>query len=46
MLVYSVGGYDNYESCSNRLRYFYLKKIGTNEDEFNMNDVRFLNKNK
>jgi hypothetical protein len=46
MLVYSVGGYDNYESCSNRLRYFYLKKIGTDEDEFNMNDIRFLNKNK
>jgi hypothetical protein len=46
MLVYSVSGYDNYESCSDRLRYFYLKKIGTDEGEFNMNDVRFLNKNK
>lgn len=45
MLVYSVSGYDNYKSCSDRLRYFYFKKIGSNEDEFNMNDIRFLNKN-
>lgn len=46
ILVYSVSGYDNYKSCSDRLRYFYLKKIGTEEGEFNMNDKRFLNKNK
>ncbi len=46
LLVYSVSGYDKYKSCSDRLRYFYLKKIGTDEDEFNMNDLRFLNKNK
>ena len=44
MLLYSVSGYDNYNSCSERLRYFYLKKIGSNENEFNMNDTRFLNK--
>lgn len=44
MLMYSVSGYDNHKSCSDRLRYFYLKKIGTNENEFNMNDIRFLNK--
>lgn len=43
MLKYTVGDYDNYKSCSDRLRYFYLKKIGTYENEFNMNDVRFLN---
>lgn len=46
ILAYSVSGYDNYKSCSDRLRYFYLKKIGSNENEFNMNDIRFLNKNK
>jgi len=43
MLKYSVTGYDNYKSCSDRLRYYYLKKIGTYENEFNMNDTRFLN---
>lgn len=43
MLKYSVTGYDNYKSCSDRLRYHYLKKIGTYENEFNMNDTRFLN---
>jgi hypothetical protein len=43
MLKYSVTGYDNYKSCSDRLRYYYLKKIGTFENEYNMNDTRFLN---
>ena len=43
MLKYSVTGYDNYKSCSERLRYYYLKKIGTFENEHNMNDTRFLN---
>ena len=42
MLKYSVTGYDNYKSCSERLRYYYLKKIGTYKNEFNMNDIRFL----
>ena len=42
MLKYSVTGYDNYKSCSERLRYYYLKKIGTYENELNMNDTRFL----
>lgn len=46
MLKYSVGGYDNYKPCSNRLRYYYLKKIGTYEKEFNMNDARFINQYK
>ncbi|SFS81724.1 hypothetical protein [Lutibacter maritimus] len=44
MLKYSVTGYDNYKSCSERLRYYYLKKIGTYENEQNMNDTRFLNR--
>jgi len=44
MLKYSVTGYDNYKSCSERLRYYYLKKIGTYENEWNMNDTRFLNR--
>lgn len=44
MLKYSVTGYDNYKSCSERLRYYYLKKIGTYENELNMNDTRFLNR--
>jgi hypothetical protein len=43
ILKYSVGGYDNYKPCSNRLRYYYLKKIGTFENEYNMNDIRFIN---
>tara|TARA_R110000772_G_scaffold41175_1_gene95766 strand:- start:640 stop:1437 length:798 start_codon:yes stop_codon:yes gene_type:complete len=43
MLKYSVTGYDNYNSCSDRLRYHYLKKIGTYENEYNINDTRFLN---
>ena len=43
MLKYSVTGYDNYKSCSERLRYYYLKKIGTFDNEYNMNDTRFLN---
>ena len=43
MLKYSVTGYDNYKSCSERLRYYYFKKIGTFENEHNMNDTRFLN---
>ncbi|QDO94635.1 hypothetical protein FNB79_11920 [Formosa sediminum] len=43
MLKYSVTGYDNYKSCSERLRYFYFKKTGTYENEHNMNDTRFLN---
>lgn len=43
MLKYSVTGYDNYKTCSERLRYYYLKKIGTYENEYNMNDNRFLN---
>lgn len=46
LLKYSVGGYDNYKSCSNRLRYFFLKKNGTIKNEFNMNDVRFINQYK
>ena len=46
ILKYSVGGYANYQSCSDRLRYYYLKKIGTFENEFNMDDVRFLNQKK
>ena len=44
MLKYTVTGYDNYKKCSDRLRYYYLKKIGTYENEYNMNDTRFLNK--
>lgn len=44
MLQYSVTGYSNYKSCSNRLRYYYLKKIGTFANELNMNDTRFLNR--
>ena len=44
ILVNSVSGYDNYESCSDRLRNFYLKKTDIGKDEFNMNDIRFLNK--
>jgi len=44
MLKYSVNGYDNYKTCSDRLRYYYLKKIGTYENEKNMNDIRFLNR--
>ncbi|MFC5625338.1 hypothetical protein [Algoriphagus winogradskyi] len=44
ILKYSVGGYENYKSCSDRLRYYYLKKIGTYENEYNMNDIRFLNR--
>lgn len=44
MLKYSVTGYDNYKSCSDRLRYYYLKKIGTYENGQNMNDIRFLNR--
>ena len=43
MLSYSVTGHTNYKSTSERLRYFYFKKIGTYENELNMNDVRFLN---
>uniref|UniRef100_UPI00404A145C hypothetical protein n=1 Tax=Flavobacterium sp. TaxID=239 RepID=UPI00404A145C len=43
MLKYSVTGYDDYKSCSERLRYYYFKKIGTDENELNMNDKRFLN---
>lgn len=42
MLQYSVTGYDNYELCSKRLRYYYLKKIGTYDGHYNMNDIRFL----
>lgn len=45
MLKYSVTDHDNYKSCSDRLRYYYLKKIGTHENELNMNDTRFLNDN-
>jgi hypothetical protein len=44
MLKYSVTGYDNYKGCSERLRYYYFKKIGTYENELNLNDTRFLNK--
>ncbi|MFK5880280.1 MAG: hypothetical protein QM478_12395 [Flavobacteriaceae bacterium] len=43
ILRYSIGGYDTYKSCSKELRYYYLKKIGTYENEYNMNDKRFLN---
>ncbi len=43
MLSYSVSGHKTYSSCSDRLRYFYFKKIGTFEDKLNMNDTRFLN---
>jgi len=43
MLKYTVTGYDNYQSCSDRLRYYYLKKNGTYDNEYNMNDTRFLN---
>lgn len=44
MLKNSVTGYYNYKMCSERLRYYYLKKIGTYENELNMNDTRFLNR--
>ena len=44
MLKYSITGSNNYKSCSERLRYYYLKKIGTYENELNMNDTRFLNR--
>ena len=46
LLKYSVGGYSNYKPCSNRLRYYYFKKIGTYEKEYNMNDIRFINQHK
>lgn len=46
LLKYSVGGYENYKPCSNRLRYYYLKKIGTFEKEYNMNDMRFIDQYK
>jgi hypothetical protein len=46
LLKYSVGGYENYKPCSNRLRYYYLKKIGTFKKEYNMNDIRFINQYK
>lgn len=36
-------GHNTYNSCSDKLRYYYFKKIGTYENEFNMNDTRFLN---
>ena len=42
-MLSSFTGYDNYKSCSERLRYYYLKKIGTFENKHNMNDTRFLN---
>lgn len=44
MLKYSVTGYDNYKTCSERLRYYYFKKIGTYDNGLNMNDTRFLNR--
>ena len=46
MLKYSVTGYNDYKSCSERLRYFYFKKIGTYKNEYNMNDNRFINQYK
>jgi len=39
-----ICGYNTYASCSYRLRYYYFKKIGTYENEYNMNDKRFLNR--
>ncbi len=43
MLRYSISGYYTYKSCSEELRYYYLKKVRTYENEYNMNDKRFLN---
>jgi len=37
-----ICGYNTYESCSYRLREYYFKKIGTYENEYNINDKRFL----
>lgn len=44
ILRYTFSGYDNYKNCSERLRFWYLKKLGTKENEYNLNDIRFLNK--
>ncbi len=44
ILRYSIGGYDTYNSCSKGLRYYYLKKVGTRENRYNINDKRFLDK--
>jgi len=44
ILKYRVSGYDNYEDCSDRLKFWYYKKIGTYKNEYNLNDKRFLNK--
>ena len=44
ILRYRFSGYDTYEDCSDRLRFWYLKKLGTDENEYNLNDKRFLNK--
>ncbi|PWJ33243.1 hypothetical protein [Sediminitomix flava] len=43
MLSNSVSGHKTYSSCSDRLRYYYFKKIGSYENKLNMNDTRFLN---
>ncbi len=42
MLRFSVTGHKSYTSCSDRLRYYYFKRIGTYENDHNMNDIRFL----
>ncbi|UII21495.1 hypothetical protein [Fulvivirga ligni] len=44
ILKYIMTGYDNATSCSQLLRYYYLKKIGSDGEEYNMNDIRFLNR--
>ena len=44
ILRYRFSGYDTYEDCSDRLRFWYLKKLGTDENQYNLNDKRFLNK--
>ncbi len=42
LLRNSVSGHETYETCSDKLRYFYLKKIGSYKNRLNMNDIRFL----
>jgi hypothetical protein len=45
MLKYSVTGYGNYKSCSEKLNILFEKNV-TDESELNMNDTRFKTENK
>lgn len=44
ILRHRFSGYDTYEKCSDRLRFWYFKKLGKGKNEYNLNDRRFLNK--